>query len=92
MTYLVQRLRLRRASARRARGERGVAMVEMASVAPLLALIVGSSVEFGRDIVFQKTAGPASVVIFDGGHEGLPDPACEWLSEQSRLITASTGH
>ena len=51
-----------------------------------------SSVEFGRDIVFQKTAGPASVVIFDGGHEGLPDPACEWLSEQSRLITASTGH
>lgn len=47
-------------------------------------------VPFGREIVFEKTAGPASVVIFDGGHEGLPEPACEWLSRQTGNVNA--GH
>jgi dipeptidyl aminopeptidase/acylaminoacyl peptidase len=41
---------------------------------------------FGRDIVFARNAGTASVVIFEGGHEGLPAPACEWLTLQSRSV------
>jgi dipeptidyl aminopeptidase/acylaminoacyl peptidase len=41
---------------------------------------------FGRGIVFARNAGPASVVIFEGGHEGLPAPACEWLALQSRAV------
>lgn len=41
---------------------------------------------FGRDIVFQKSAGPTSVIIFDGGHEGLPKPACDWLDTQRRMV------
>jgi dipeptidyl aminopeptidase/acylaminoacyl peptidase len=41
---------------------------------------------FGRDIVFLRNAGSASVVIFEGGHEGLPAPACAWLALQSRAV------
>lgn len=44
------------------------------------------NVPFDRAIVFEKSAGPASVVIFEGGHEGLPKPACEWLSRQTRKV------
>jgi poly(3-hydroxybutyrate) depolymerase len=40
---------------------------------------------FGRDIVFQKMSGPTSVVIFEGGHEGLPQPACDWLDHHRRI-------
>jgi poly(3-hydroxybutyrate) depolymerase len=44
---------------------------------------------FGRNIVFQKQSGPTSVVIFDGGHEGLPQPACDWLDIHRRVIVNS---
>ncbi|NQV27093.1 MAG: prolyl oligopeptidase family serine peptidase [Rhodopirellula sp.] len=44
---------------------------------------------FGRSIVFQKTSEPCSVVIFEGGHEGLPDPACDWLSVQTRSVVVT---
>jgi poly(3-hydroxybutyrate) depolymerase len=47
------------------------------------------STAFGRDIVFQKSAGPTTVVIFEGGHEGLPPPASDWLSDQSRRVTSN---
>lgn len=39
---------------------------------------------YGRDITFEYSAGLAQVIIFDGGHEGLPMPACDWLASQSR--------
>ncbi len=35
-------------------------------------------------ILLRRTAGPSRVTIFDGGHEGLPSPACVWLEKQSR--------
>ncbi len=39
---------------------------------------------YGRDIHLRRNSGVARVTIFQGGHEGLPEPACEWLSKQSR--------
>jgi len=41
---------------------------------------------FGREIVFHQSTRTASVVIFDGGHEGLTEPACEWLNHQTRVV------
>lgn len=39
---------------------------------------------YGRDIHLRRNSGKARVTIFEGGHEGLPQPACEWLSKQTR--------
>jgi hypothetical protein len=39
---------------------------------------------YGRAIILRRTAGASRVTIFDGGHEGLPKPAVEWLSRQKR--------
>ncbi|HND51675.1 MAG TPA: prolyl oligopeptidase family serine peptidase [Pirellulaceae bacterium] len=39
---------------------------------------------YGRDILFRRAAGPARVTIFQGGHEGLPSAACDWLSRHTR--------
>ncbi len=39
---------------------------------------------YGRAILLRRRAGAARVTIFDGGHEGLPGPACAWLAQQSR--------
>ncbi|WP_339733574.1 prolyl oligopeptidase family serine peptidase [uncultured Gimesia sp.] len=39
---------------------------------------------YDRDIHLRRNSGQARVTIFEGGHEGLPEPACEWLSKQSR--------
>ncbi len=33
----------------------------------------------GKEIRLRRTAGKARVTIFDGGHESVPDAACEWL-------------
>lgn len=44
----------------------------------------GLDPEFGRKLFLRRTAGPSRVTIFDGGHEGLPHPACQWLSKQQR--------
>ena len=40
-------------------------------------------------LFLRRNAGPARVTIFDGGHEGLPHAACEWLSKQHRKTTAT---
>ena len=40
---------------------------------------------FGRAILLRRSAGPSRVTIFEGGHEGLPKPACEWLAKQKKL-------
>ncbi|MFT5324760.1 MAG: dipeptidyl aminopeptidase/acylaminoacyl peptidase [Planctomycetaceae bacterium] len=39
---------------------------------------------FGREIAFHQSTRTVSVVIFDGGHEGLTEPACDWLRHQTR--------
>ncbi len=51
--------------------------------APLDASSAGA---YGRDIVFHQSTRTSTVVIFDGGHEGLTEPACYWLSQQSRRV------
>lgn len=38
----------------------------------------------GRDIHLRRNSKEARITIFQGGHEGLPRPACEWLSKQQR--------
>ncbi|REJ89147.1 MAG: prolyl oligopeptidase [Planctomycetota bacterium] len=40
--------------------------------------------DYDREIYLRRTAGPARVTIFDGGHEALPAAACAWLDRQSR--------
>ena len=40
---------------------------------------------FGENtVLFRRSAGPARVTIFEGGHEGLPAAACEWLSARRK--------
>lgn len=39
---------------------------------------------YERALLLRREAGPARVTIFDGTHEGLPGPACAWLSKQQR--------
>jgi len=39
---------------------------------------------YTRKIYLQRSAGPARVTIFEGGHESLPQTACQWLSLQCR--------
>lgn len=48
-----------------------------------------SAAAFGREIVFHQATRTASVVIFDGGHEGLTAPACDWLRNQTRSVKVS---
>jgi len=36
---------------------------------------------FERAIHLRAEAGKARVTIFEGGHEGLPGPACAWLAQ-----------
>ena len=38
----------------------------------------------GRAVLLRRYAGSARVTIFDGGHEGLARPACEWLGQHVR--------
>lgn len=40
--------------------------------------------EFGRRIHLRRRSGRSRVTIFEGGHEGLADPACRWLARQKR--------
>lgn len=39
---------------------------------------------YGRDILLRRHAGDSRVTIFQGGHEGLPEGCCAWLSQQRR--------
>jgi len=50
---------------------------------------VAEDSEYGRAIMLRRTAGPSRVTIFDGGHEGLPEAACHWLTRQTRRFGAS---
>lgn len=64
-------------------------LVKRKHVAGSTSAITDGGPAFGRDIVFRKTTGPTSVVIFDGGHEGLPQPACDWLDIHRRITVSS---
>ncbi|MAG94457.1 MAG: prolyl oligopeptidase [Planctomycetaceae bacterium] len=39
---------------------------------------------YQRKVFFERTAGPAEVTLFDGGHEGLSAPAASWLATKVR--------
>ncbi len=39
---------------------------------------------YGREIFLRRYSRNARVTIFDGGHEGLPEAACEWLARHTR--------
>ena len=39
---------------------------------------------FARAIHLRRTAGPARVTIFEGGHEGIATAAIEWLARHSK--------
>ena len=39
----------------------------------------------GRQIYLRRTARTSRVTIFEGGHESIPEAACEWLSVHERL-------
>ena len=38
----------------------------------------------GRKIFLRRTSKNSRVTIFDGGHESLPDAACDWLDRHQR--------
>ncbi len=40
---------------------------------------------YSRKIHLRRNTGPARITIFEGGHESLPEAACEWLGKQCRL-------
>ena len=40
---------------------------------------------YARRILLRRHADSARITIFDGGHEGLSRPACEWLAQQQRV-------
>ena len=55
------------------------------SVPPELSTEREEDPAFGENkVLFRRSAGPARVTIFEGGHEGLPEAACEWLAVQSK--------
>lgn len=50
---------------------------------------VAADSKLGRDVLLRRSSRQARVTIFDGGHEGLPLPACDWLSRHSRLAVVN---
>ncbi len=46
----------------------------------------------GRKIFLRRSSGNARVTIFDGGHEGLAVPACDWLNQQVRQTVVNPVH
>lgn len=45
---------------------------------------------YPREIHLRQYAGPVRVTIFEGGHESLPETACQWLARQKRTATGWT--
>lgn len=44
----------------------------------------------GRELLLRRTAGPARVTIFDGGHESIPAAAVDWLQQHQRPTEFAT--
>lgn len=49
-----------------------------------------SAADYPRTVYLRRSAGPSRVTIFEGGHESLPDVACNWLQQHHRTITIAT--
>lgn len=51
-----------------------------------VALVNEKVAEVGRirDVLFRRSAGPARLTLFDGGHEGDMPTAIKWLAKQSK--------
>ena len=47
---------------------------------------IESDKALGRDIHLRRASQRSRVTIFDGGHEGLSLPACEWLDQHRRRV------
>ncbi len=41
---------------------------------------------YGRKIFLRRMSAQSRVTIFDGGHESLVAPACDWLAEHQRPV------
>ncbi|MCP4508136.1 MAG: prolyl oligopeptidase family serine peptidase, partial [Fuerstiella sp.] len=41
---------------------------------------------YGRKIFLRRTSRQSRVTIFDGGHESLTVPACDWLAKHRRAV------
>jgi hypothetical protein len=41
---------------------------------------------YGRKIFLRRISGQSRVTIFDGGHESLTAPACDWLAMHRRAV------
>ncbi|MFH1069239.1 MAG: prolyl oligopeptidase family serine peptidase [Candidatus Glassbacteria bacterium] len=37
-----------------------------------------------KRVLFRRNAGPARVTVFESGHEGIPQAACEWLARHKK--------
>lgn len=48
-----------------------------------------SDPEFTRQVHLRRHSDKARVTIFQGGHEGLPEPACRWLERQQRATKSA---
>lgn len=46
-----------------------------------------SDPELPRAIHLRRRSRDCRITIFDGGHEGLPAPACSWLARQKRRVS-----
>lgn len=44
----------------------------------------GVDPDYGRKLFLRRTAGPARVTIFDGGHEGIAKAGIAWLAKHHR--------
>ena len=55
------------------------------TVPPELASEREDDPDYGNNqVLFRRSAGPARVTVFEGGHEGIPRAACDWLSRQHK--------
>jgi hypothetical protein len=48
-----------------------------------------SDPELTRQVHLRRHSDKARVTIFQGGHEGLPEPACRWLELQQRATKSA---
>jgi poly(3-hydroxybutyrate) depolymerase len=47
---------------------------------------VAEDPSYGRKTFLRRQSNESRVTIFDGGHESLVEPACEWLTKRRRAV------
>jgi pimeloyl-ACP methyl ester carboxylesterase len=45
--------------------------------------------ELSRQVFLRRSSGRSMVTIFDGGHESIPDVACDWLQQYRRKVVVT---